>query len=168
MPKEVEIDFKIFLPEVNAWLTGQLDLITIRDIIRDHKTSARTPNWLRVVKSFQRRAYSVGYNHLYRKLPKGFLLDYIIKGKNYDKAIIESSKLIPTKQHEIMETIETIQRIIISIRKGCFYPREEGNMFCTPNSCGYWNICHKGAWKTITPFTKVFSRNTAEENEEDD
>ena len=32
--------------------------------------------------------------------------------------------------------------------------------FCNKKHCGYWDICRKGDWANLLPYTKVFNANS--------
>jgi hypothetical protein len=64
--------------------------------------------------------------------------------------------------------METVKMIIRNIRAGIFYPKREGNFFCSKEFCGFHEICYKGAWMNLPPFTKVYGSNNAAEEETDE
>jgi len=161
-PKHVEESFELFIPEVNVKITGTLDLVEVNDMIRDLKTKSRSPNWMEAIKSFQGKSYTVGYKAKYNQKPKGFILDYIVRKKVPE---VSSSKPVKPTELDSLEFLQTARDVAMGIRKGCFYPRREMNYFCSPNSCGFWNICVKGAWRDHMPYTKVFGANELEKED---
>lgn len=161
-PKYVEEQFQLSLPDLNVIVTGTLDLVEQNDLIRDLKTKSRTPNWMEAIKSFQGKSYRAGYESKFHKKPKGFILDYLVRKATPE---VSSSKMVLTTELDTQEFLGTVKDVAIGIRKGCFSPRRESNYFCSPNSCGFWNICVKGAWRNPTPYTKVFGHNQEEKNE---
>jgi hypothetical protein len=161
-PKYVEEQFQLELPDFNVTITGTLDLVEQDDLIRDLKTKSRSPNWMEAIKSFQGKSYRAGYEAKFKQKPRGFILDYIVRKKIPE---VSSSKLVKTTDIDTKEFLGIAKDVTIGIRKGCFSPRREGNYFCSPNTCGFWNICIKGAWRNPTPFTKVFGANQEEKNE---
>lgn len=163
-PKLVEHPFRLELPKVKAVLTGTIDLVEEDNLIRDLKTKSRIPNWTEVLKSFQGKSYITGHWKALGTKPKGFGLDCIVRTKE--------PKVVPCKPVKatteiVNECIDTTTRIVESIRRGEFYPRREGNMFCSPTSCGFWSICTKGQWRNLGVFEKVFGSNEAEEENEE-
>ena len=161
-PKYVEEGFKLFIPEVNAYVTGTLDLILTDDSIRDHKTRSRRPNWMDAMKSFQGLSYTAGHVEKFGEFPKDFKLDYILRGKHSTE--IELSKPVKHTKSDIEGFKILVARVVRSMRRGEFYPHCEGNFLCSPNMCGFWYICQKkGQWKDLGVFTQVFGKNSGEE-----
>lgn len=161
-PKYVEESFELSIPESNVIITGTLDLVETSDLIRDLKTKSRAPNWMEAIKSFQGKSYRAGYRSKFKKRPKGFILDYIVRKK---VPVVSSSGLIKDKEEDTLEFLQIARNVTMGIRKGCFSPNREMNYFCSPNSCGFWDICNKGAWRDISPFIKVFGKNTLEKED---
>lgn len=162
-PKNVEEGFKVFIPKANVYITGTMDLILKNNEIRDHKTRRRLPNWLDCLKSVQGLSYSLGYKDKFGERPKCFRLDYILRKKDYTE--IESSKEVKHSQEDLNGFIGIVEQIASSIRQGIFYPRQECNYFCSPNSCGFWSMCKRGAWKNPGVFTKVYGSNDGNDEE---
>lgn len=168
-PLYVEQAIEIVIPEANVTVTGTLDLINQNQIIRDLKCRRRAGNWLDPIKSFQKVVYSFGYREKFGKLPKGFVLDTLVR-----KAIpeVQTSELEVVDEEEWLRFKMLVVKVSQSIRMGLFYPKEEGNMFCSPNACGYWNICHKGDWMKLPKDGKLYMENfevpsETEEGEDD-
>lgn len=142
-PILVEEPFSVEIPEVNASVTGTLDLVVLGDVIRDLKTKGRIPPALDTLKSFQGVSYWLGYEAKFRKEPKGFILDFLVRGSNPKH---EASGTRSVKTVEIFEYYNLVKTIVLQIRRGMFYPQRENNYLCSPKMCGYWDICTKGAW----------------------
>lgn len=163
-PKYVEESFQVYIPEANVYITGTMDLILSDDEIRDHKTRSRMPNWIEPLKSTQGYSYTLGFIDKFKKKPKCFRLDYVLRKKGYTE--VESSKEVKHNKDELEDFKGTVVQVVNSIRQGIFYPRCESNYMCSPNTCGFWGICHKGQWKNIGVFSKVYGSN--EGNTEED
>lgn len=156
-PLHVEEPFEIPVPELNAVITGTMDLVEEDHLIRDLKTKQRTPRWDEAIKSFQGKSYLAGYKAKFKKDPAGFMLDCIVRKKEPEVISTKPVKYDPIRTDEFMETSK---RIIMNIRRGIFFPRREGNFFCSKDHCGFYDICHKGSWMKMTPFTRVYGENT--------
>jgi hypothetical protein len=156
-PLYIEERIKVEFPEVNGTITGTIDLVTKNHLIRDLKTRRRAPNWLDPIKSMQKTVYTIGYMEKFKKKPKAFVLDSLIRKANPE--FLTSDPQIVTDE-QILQWRRLIVKVITSIRMGLFFPKEEGNMFCSPNMCGYWDICHKGDWMKLPSHGKTFMENT--------
>lgn len=159
-PALVEDPFKLELPEVNAIITGTLDLVEENHMIRDLKIKGRKPNWMEAIKSFQGKSYRSGYKQKYGKKPRGFMLDCIIRTKEPGYF---PTKPVPYTDTEDAEFRAICIQVVKAIRAGIFYCNRDNNYFCSPNSCGFWPMCSKGAWKDPGVFTKVYGANQGEE-----
>lgn len=164
-PLYIEEPFEIHFPDLNATVTGTMDLVERDHLIRDLKTKKRAPRWDEAIKSFQGRSYMAGYKVKFKKDPSGFLLDCIVR-KN-------GAEYIPTKPVKYSdlrteEYMHTCRRVIMNIRAGIFYPKRDGNHFCSQKWCGFYEICHKGQWMKLPPFTRVYGSNQAAEEESED
>ena len=160
-PLYVEESFKIEFPEKKVITTGTFDLIETDKMIRDLKTKQRKPQWDEAIKSFQGKSYRSGFKEKFKKEPKGFMLDCIVRQK---KMQVVTTKPVKYSGKDDEEFRSTVGMIVDSIRQGLFYPRREGNYFCSPNSCGFWNLCVRGDWRNPGVFTKVFGGNEAEDD----
>lgn len=161
-PKYVEEPILIDYPEYNLKISGQLDLIETNNLIRDMKTKSRKPNWMDAIKSTQKVAYSIGFKSRFKKDPLGFLLDYILRTKT---PTIERSKIERITKVEEEEFKKMVCNIGLSVRQGLFYPKRENNYLCSPNTCGYWSICTKGAWMKVPLEQRTYMANDQEVTE---
>lgn len=155
-PKYIEEPVQIPFPEVNATVTGSIDLVEGKYLIRDLKTRKRAPNWLDPIKSLQKVVYTMGFKEKFKKMPKGFVLDSLVR-KAEPEFLTSEIQFVDDKELELCR--QTIIRIIKSVRLGMFYPKEDNNMFCSPNMCGYWTICHKGEWMSLPKHGKTYMAN---------
>lgn len=160
-PLYVEEPFLIDIPDRKLQITGTMDLVEKDHTIRDLKTKKRSPQWDEAIKSFQGKSYRAGYMYKFHKDPKGFVLDCIVRKKEIE---VMTTKLVKPSEKDYNEFRETAIMVGECIRKGLFYPRREGNYFCSPHACGYWDICTKGAWRNAGVFTKVFGSNEGEDD----
>jgi len=159
-PLFVEKPFSIEIPEVNATLTGKIDLVEVNKLIRDLKTKSRTPNWSDILKSNQCPSYSLGFESIFGEPPSGFILDYLIR-TNAPKYIPSKKRVV--KPYETLEYIKLVQMIVMNIRQGLFYPNRDGNNLCTTKWCGYWHACYKGAWMNTPKDGRIFMGNDGQE-----
>lgn len=160
-PLYVEKSFSLEFPKVNATITGTIDLVTRKHIIRDLKTKGRVPDWMDAFKSVQGISYWLGYEANFGRVPSGFILDYLIRTKTPRH---EPSEMKVVKPHEIGEFIRLTENVILQLRQGLFYPKRENNHLCSPKFCGYWKRCFKGDWMNTPKDGKVFMGNDGKES----
>lgn len=163
-PLYVEEPFKLVIPECNATLTGTIDLVNQNQLIRDLKSRRRAPNWLDPIKSLQKYSYSFGYKEKFGKFPKGFVLDTLVRKANPE---FTTSEVEVVGADDWLRFKHLVIMVVNSMRAGIFYPKEDGNLFCSPNLCGYWTICHKGDWMKLPTDNKTYMANFEPEEVED-
>lgn len=161
-PTHVEEPFSIEFPEVNATITGTIDLVVKGNIIRDLKNVSKMKNWLEVIKSMQAVSYTLGYESTFGKQPKGFVLDFLLKKKEQPE--LKHSDLRQVQPHETQEFVQLVYKIVTMIRRGFFFPKRENNHLCSPAMCGYWHICTKGAWMESPQNHRLFMGNDGAES----
>ena len=164
-PLKVEEPFKLRLKKFNLVVTGTIDLVTTKRTITDYKFKKRAPRWNDGMNSTQGKTYQLGYDATFKRPSAGFALEGIVK-----KAAPETFKLKPYKMSSREEELftEKIGQIAMQMRMGLFYPCGEGNYFCSKNWCGFWEICHKGAWRQLPVESRMFNMNTLDEEGEDE
>lgn len=139
-PLELELKIELSLPGFPKTLLGYLDCVDRDHIVRDLKTTGRTPPKSSADKSEQLSIYGLLHKAYYGKEPQGFALDYCIDGKD-PKAITQET----TRDDGDYQI--TLNRVAISsenIDKGNFLPAPSDWWGCTANWCGFWNICEFG------------------------
>lgn len=164
-PRRVEEAFKIKIPECNAIITGTMDLETTSGMIEDYKFKGRAPKWDEAIKSFQGKIYQIGRMVKFGNLPSGFKLHCIIKKKDPEVITPIPGKLTKI---ETQRVLMMVSHMIKQMRMGLFYPNEENNFFCSKNSCGYYSICHAGAWRILPKEIRTYNANDGEEENEND
>lgn len=106
--------------------------------IRDTKTSAKSPSENAAAKSEQLTAYALALNVLDGTLPKYVALDYLIDLKREPKSVT-------CKSERDMEAIEVFLRRLTNaihvLHTGIFTPASPQDWHCSPQYCGYWNVC---------------------------
>lgn len=160
-PLYVEESFKLDIDD-HLRITGTLDLVETDNMIRDLKTKGRSPQWDEAIKSFQGKSYRSGFKAKFGKAPEGFILDCLVRTQ---EPKVVTTKPVAYKDSDHLEFIETCKQVASCIRQGIFYPKREGNYFCSPTSCGYWGICTKGEWRKLVPYTQIYGGNQAKEEE---
>lgn len=118
-----------------------MDLIDADGIIRDYKTSAKSPSKNVLDDGIQLPTYALGYRDLFGQQETKVGLDYAVNLKTKKKTVrIETDG--PVSAGDIERTVETFVGVAKGINAGIFYPNDESN------SCGYCSfreICRKSA-----------------------
>lgn len=109
-----------------------------RSIIRDTKTSKKSPNQSTADESHQLGAYAVAHHVLYNRLPDAVKLDYVIDLKGGVKTMTLNS-------HRDMEDVNAyLNRLVagvIQMQSGNFVPAPDTAWWCDPKWCAYHAHC---------------------------
>lgn len=135
-PLFVEHEFCLPLPG-GVPLRGFIDVIDDTFVIRDIKTSARSPGDDEAKKSPQLAAYAWAYRELTGQLETAVALDYLVQTKTPKTVTIQTS----LTADDLGRLFAIIGQVLDAIQAGVFYPNPS-NFLCTPKACGYWNLCH--------------------------
>jgi putative RecB family exonuclease len=119
-------------------LKGFIDVVQSGGIIRDTKTTGKTPPADVADKSLQLTAYSLAYRSLTGQAEAELCLDYLVNTKQPKVVTLRTSRV----EDDVKRFRATAERISKAIQTGIFYPREEGNNLCSPQYCGYYQLCH--------------------------
>jgi hypothetical protein len=107
-------------------------------VIRDTKTSKKTPNADIAHESSQLTAYSLSSSVLDGKIPDAVRLDYLIDLKGGVKtATLESTRTLD----DIDNYLNRLANGIATIRSGMFVPAPDTAWWCDNRYCGFWNTC---------------------------
>lgn len=138
-PAAVEEPFEVEFGNVEYTLKGVVDLVDRKGTIIDTKTSKRTPAEDQLAKDLQLTAYSLGYRTAVGVPEAGLRMDYIVRTKS-PKIVSLSAE--PRDQKELDRLLKLIGYVARAIRDELYFPQPH-NFTCTPNGCGYWNICQE-------------------------
>lgn len=138
-PLYVEQKFHLEFVDFLFDLRGFIDLVTIKKIIKDHKTTKMTPNQAKIDKDLQLTVYSLGYRMKYKEVEKGVGQDYMVR--------LKTPKIVQLKSKRTEANIKCLLKLIGYVSKGIteemFYPNPH-NILCNEKSCGYWDMCQGG------------------------
>ena len=107
-------------------------------VIRDVKTSKKSPSEDTAEKSNQLTAYAIASQVLDGKLPDAMKLDYLIDLKKSTKTMTLTTK---RDDQQAMSYLNRIVNGIAAIRSGIFVPASDLSWWCSEKMCGYWNVC---------------------------
>ena len=107
-------------------------------VIRDTKTSKKSPNQDVADQSNQLSAYALASQVLDGKLPDSLKLDYLIDLKKSTKTMtIETVR----DDESTMAYLNRLVNGITSIRSGVFVPAPDQAWWCAQKWCAYFNLC---------------------------
>lgn len=120
---------------------GEQDIVEAGNgtlVIRDVKTSKKSPSEDVAEKSNQLTAYAIASQVLDGKLPNALKLDYLIDLKRGTKTMT-----VETKRDDLqaMSYLNRIVNGIAAIRSGVFVPAPDQAWWCDNRYCGYFQIC---------------------------
>jgi len=141
-PKHVEMPFKIEFANAKFTFIGYIDLIDVRNRLIDLKLQKRGISENQMLTDFQMTSYWVAFRHVFGFNPSflGWDLVLIQKKIKYER--------IPCKRDNRYQRnfLETVAGVAKAIKSGLFYPKTD-SFLCSPEWCGYWDICMKGKVK---------------------
>ena len=107
-------------------------------VIRDTKTSRKSPSQDMAQKSHQLDAYSVAHNVLYDKLPDAVKLDYLVDLK----AGVKTMTLDSTRDmDDAQKYMNRLVAGVIQIQSGNFVPAPDVAWYCSAVWCAYHSKC---------------------------
>lgn len=138
-------DVELVHPETQeklpATFVGKIDLITADWEIVDHKTaSSSSSDFFKKSNEFQATGYTYAFLKMFKKMPKSFIFNTIIKGNTKRNPSIEIKTLHPTTE-DIYGFFDTCKSVLNSILE-----KRTENYIKTNHCkfCQFKNICPKG------------------------
>lgn len=116
-----------------------MDIIEDNGIIRDYKTSAKSPSAKVIDETIQLPTYALAYRDMFGEKETAVGLDYAVNLKK-EKKVMRLETEGPIDDSRIERVKQTFVGVAQSISAGIFYPNEESN------ACGYCSfkqICKK-------------------------
>jgi len=119
-----------------------IDLSTLDMRIVDLKTTSKTPPKGEAKKNQQLTAYGWAYYHLRHEMPAGYDLDFAVHNHKAKKP--DPPRLITLPAERTAAQLDAFARdvahVFAAIQAGAF-PRNAQGWHCSPEYCGYWNMC---------------------------
>jgi|SRR5579871_1101616 len=120
---------------------GEQDIVESigeRLVIRDTKTSKRTPDVSVAHESSQLSAYTMASYVLDGKLPEAVKLDYLVDLKGGVKPVtLESTRNLD----DVDNYLNRLAQSVATIRSGMFVPAPDVAWYCDKRYCGFWDTC---------------------------
>lgn len=120
---------------------GEMDIVERYDekqVIRDTKTSGKTPNESVAHDSHQLTAYSLAAFVVDGKLPNALKLDYLVDLKRETKTLtLETAR----DNRDVVNYLQRISNAVATIQSGIFVPAPNTAWWCAPKWCAYHSQC---------------------------
>lgn len=137
-PTAVQRKWTIELPGYPMDLIGYTDIEEGPSVIRDTKTSHKSPREDEADLSDQLTLYALAKRVLDKtKGPIAVVLDYLVDLKT-PKVVTRDSERTIDDFRVMLRRIEVAQR---AIDAGVFVPARQSDWWCSPRWCGYFNSC---------------------------
>jgi CRISPR/Cas system-associated exonuclease Cas4 (RecB family) len=144
-PEKIEHYFNIPIinpetgEELNASLSGKVDLIDKRGFIVDHKSAKSSPNGFFDDKNkLQAAAYTYWYFYMFNKLPEIFVFNYVIRGNTRREPSCEYRVKKPGID-EIVKFFNTAKMVESAIKEEKLRDYSKPGFKC--RFCYFKNIC---------------------------
>lgn len=134
-PVSVERPWVLVLDGFPRDLAGRFD-IEEKNLLRDTKTSKRSPNKTAADDSEQLSMYALAKSVLDGKIPK-LRLDFLVKSKEV-KAVSQDTVRTEEDLKVLMRRIEVHND---ALDKGVFVPANRDSWACSPVYCGFYKTC---------------------------
>lgn len=117
--------------------TGEIEPRDV-SIIRDTKTSKKSPNENTAHESNQLDSYATAHHVLYGKLPHEVKLDYLVDLKAGPKTMTLTSH---RDEKDVTKFLNRLTAGVIQIESGNFVPASNNAWWCSDRFCSYHAIC---------------------------
>lgn len=117
---------------------GSVEVMSEQNVIRDTKTSKKSPSQETAHESHQLSAYSVAHHVLYGKVPDAVKLDYLVDLKSGPKTMTLESK---RDVDDVQKYLNRLVNGVIQIQSGIFVPAPNAAWWCSEKWCAYHSQC---------------------------
>lgn len=150
-PAAVELPFRLELEDAEYDIVGYKDIVEESGVIRDTKTTGKSPSADAAEKSDQLAVYAWDAAVSGNPAPE-VALDYLVSTK-----VPKYLPLIAKPDEIDFERVRVRAAAVWKgIKAGVFIPAPRDSWICAPKWCGYWNDCPHGArGATVVPVTRA-------------
>lgn len=141
------LDFVGEFDIVEKWNEGPDGTETVVSVIRDTKTSRKSPNQDTADSSHQLSAYAAAHNVLYGNNPDAVKLDYLVDLKTGTKTMTLVSQRDDT---DVQRYLNRIVAGVIQMESGNFVPAPDVAWYCDSKWCSYYHMCEFVKHKDIS------------------
>jgi len=103
-------------------LHGYMDVVDEKRLVRDAKTSKKSPVGTVAEKSQQLTMYTIAHKALYGTLPEKLTLDYVILANGRSRTVVYETK---RAEEDMRKFLMRLKRVISGIQAGVFLPPGE-------------------------------------------
>lgn len=111
-----------------------------RLVIRDSKTSKKSPNKDAAENSDQLGVYALASKILDGRLPDEMALDYLVQTPKTQKRYVKTISIEPLEEN-VQVTLARLSAVIFALHSGVFMPAKSDDWHCSKKFCPYWDIC---------------------------
>jgi hypothetical protein len=129
---------------------GEQDIVEEIDkqiIIRDTKTSKKSPSSDTAHESHQLSAYALASSVVDKQIPAALKLDYLVDLKGGTKTMTLSTT---RDMQDIQKYLNRLVPVIASFESGIFLPASDNSWWCDARYCAYHDICQYVRHKETT------------------
>lgn len=137
LPVSVERKWVVELDNFPYDLSGMWDIEEEGDVIRDTKTSGKSPSTKDADASEQLTMYSLAKQVCDGKKPPYMYIDALVKLKTPKIVTLATSRT--DAQHNIL--LRRVEIVTHAVEKGVFTPANPQDWWCSKKFCGYYNSC---------------------------
>ncbi len=141
-PTHVERRFRLEHPDLPFNIQGTIDTQEVGQVLRDRKTSRKTPPVSKAHTSSQLSLYGLAIKALDGIAPPKMYLDTIVDLKSGPRIVSYETERGP--EDYAME-LRRMQAVYTAIEKGVFLPCNSDNWMCQQKYCPFWqDVCEFG------------------------
>lgn len=137
-PETVQQYWRVNLENFPFDLVGRIDIEETTNVIRDTKTSGKSPSEHEADVSLQLDLYALKRKVINGAFPKKLTLDYLIRLKNGPKSVVRETTRGEEDMPPLFHRIETVAN---AIEKETFLPANPTDWWCSDTFCGYASTC---------------------------
>lgn len=137
-PTHVERRWTLAITGYDFELAGSIDIQIGTELIRDTKTSGKTPSGNPAETSIQLPMYALAVEKHDGAAPKSVQLDYLIDLKRGPKVAHYENEPTARDTNVLLDRIAMAHR---AMEAGIFVPVDTGHWVCSKKWCGYWSDC---------------------------
>lgn len=137
-PTDCERQFVLEFKNRSWQFTGFIDLIDDKRVVRETKTTAKTPKEPRPEHLLQTTAYAVGYRAAQNGKERGTRIEYAVRKK---EPVVVSFD-VEIGDPEVLYFLSMMDNVAEGIDKEVWIPNRN-SLLCSRKYCGYFSLCEQ-------------------------
>lgn len=150
-PIHIQRKFTLDLQGYDFQLAGQIDLQE-QDVIRDTKTSSKSPSTEEAERSLQLTTYALAAFKSDGVLPNYGMLDYLVDLKREQKAVTVSRVF---RQRDFDPLLHRLAAAVRAIEAGIFVPARPTDWWCSEKWCPHFGDCKYALRPVSVPVVQI-------------